>query len=113
MRKDSVRRFALSLPHAVEQRTWEVATFRVRKKIFVMFSDQERELWVKSTHDEQRALVEMEPTTFFVPPYVGPGGWIGVRIRSVDPQEMRELITEAWRMTAGVRLARAFDEETG
>jgi hypothetical protein len=113
MRRDSLRRFALSMPEAVEQETWGVATFRVRKKIFAMFSDQEREVWVKSTHDEQLALVEMDPETFFVPPYVGPSGWVGVRIRRADAQETRELITEAWRMTAGVRLVRAFDEETG
>jgi len=112
MRKDTVRRMALALPDTVEQETWGTPTFRVRKKIFVMFSDEQREAWVKSTHDEQRALTQMDPETFFVPPYVGPSGWIGVRFRSVDRDEMRELITEAWRMTAPKRLVTAFDEET-
>ena len=112
MRKDTVRRMALALPDTVEQETWGTPTFRVRRKIFVMFSDEQREAWVKSTHDEQRALTQMDPETFFVPPYVGPSGWIGVRFRSVDRDEMRELITEAWRMTAPKRLVTAFDEET-
>ena len=112
MRKDTVRRMALALPDTVEQETWGTPTFRVRKKIFVMFSDEQREAWVKSTHDEQRALTQMDPETFFVPPYVGPSGWIGVRFRSVDRDEMRELITEAWRMTAPKRLVSSFDEET-
>ena len=70
MRKDTVRRLALALPDAIEQETWGTPTFRVRKKIFVMFSDEQREAWVKSTHDE-RALTQMDPETFFVPPYVG------------------------------------------
>jgi len=61
---------------------------------------------------EQAALVSMDPDTFFVPPYVGPNGWVGVRIALVDPGEMRELITEAWRLTAGVRLVKAYDERT-
>jgi len=113
MRKDTVRRMALALPDTVEQETWGTPTFRVRKKIFVMFSDEQREAWVKSTHDEQRALTQMDPETFFVPPYVGPSGWIGVRFRSVDRDEMRELITEAWRMTAPKRLVSSFDEESG
>src|SRR4029453_12251036 len=111
MRKDTVRKMALALPATVEQETWGTPTFRVRKKIFVMFSDEQREAWVKSTHDEQRALTQMDPETFFVPPYVGPSGWIGGRFRSVDREEMRELITEAWRMTAPKRLVSAFDEE--
>jgi hypothetical protein len=113
MRKDTVRRQALALPDAIEQETWGTPTFRVRKKIFVMFSDEQREAWVKSTHDEQRALTQMDPETFFVPPYVGPSGWIGVRFRTVDRDEMRELITEAWRMTAPKRLVDAFDEAGG
>jgi len=113
MRKDTVRRMALALPDTVEQETWGTPTFRVRKKIFVMFSDEQREAWVKSTHDEQRALTQMDPETFFVPPYVGPSGWIGVRFRSVDRDEMRELITEAWRMTAPKRLVSSYDEESG
>ena len=111
MRKDTVRKLALGLPESVEQETWGTPTFRVRKKIFVMFSDEQREAWVKSTHDEPRALTQMDPETFFVPPYVGPSGWIGVRFRTVDRDEMRELITEAWRMTAPKRLVSAFDEE--
>jgi hypothetical protein len=113
MRRDAVRRIALSMPDAEERETWETATFRVRNKIFIMFSDKERHLWVKSTHDEQAALVAMDDETFFVPPYVGPSGWVGVVINRVDPGEMRELITEAWRMTAPKRLVRSFDEDTG
>ena len=113
VRKDTVRAMALALPDAVEQETWEQPTFRVRKRIFVMFSDREREAWVKSTHDEQRALVQMHPQTFFVPPYVGPSGWVGVRFRTVDRDEMRELITEAWRLTAPKRIVAAFDGDGG
>jgi hypothetical protein len=113
MRKDTVRKLALALPGAEELETWGTPTFRVRKRIFVMFSDEGREAWVKSTHDEQRALVAMDPDTFFVPPYVGPIGWVGVRVRTVDASEMRELVTEAWRMTAGVRAVRAFDKAAG
>ena len=113
MRRDAVRRFALSLPEAEERETWETATFRVRNKIFLMFSEQERHAWIKSTHDEQRALIQEDPDTFFAPPYVGPSGWVGVVIRSVDPDELRELVTEAWRLTAPKRLLSTFDEATG
>jgi hypothetical protein len=110
MRRATVRAIALSLPDAEERETWETATFRVRNKIFAMFSDREREVWIKSTHDEQRALVAMHPETYFVPPYVGPSGWVGARIAGADREELRELLIEAWRMTAARRAVRAFDE---
>ena len=113
MRKDTVRTLALSLPDAVEQETWGTPTFRIRKKIFAMFAEEQREIWIKGTHDEQRALTQMDPETFFVPPYVGPSGWIGVHIRTVDRGEMQELLTEAWRLTAPKRLVSAFDGEQG
>jgi hypothetical protein len=110
IRAASVRAFALSLPQAEERETWETATFRVRGKIFCMFSEHERHLWIKATMDEQQALVDMEPAAFFVPPYVGPSGWVGAVLSKADGGEVRELITEAWRLTAGKRLVAAFDE---
>jgi hypothetical protein len=110
IRASTVRRFALSLPEAEEHETWETATFRVRNKIFCMFSDQERHVWIKAVEDEQRALIAQDPTAYFAPPYVGPKGWIGAVIVDADGDEVRELIEEAWRMTAPKRMVRTFDE---
>ena len=110
MRAATVRSFALSLPEAEERETWETATFRVRNKIYVMFDEKERHLWIKSTHDEQQALIAMDPEAFFVPSYVGSKGWIGVVVSKADRGEVEDLITEAWRMTAPKRLVAVFDE---
>ena len=111
MRRETIRRLALALPEAEERETWGTPTFRVRNKIFAMFAEGGSEVWVKSTFDEQRALVAMDEGTFFFPPYVGPSGWVGVRFRTVDRDEMEELLVEAWRLTAPKQLVRAFDEE--
>ena len=110
MQARTVRRIALELPDAEERETWETATFRVRNKIFVMFAEHEREAWIKSTHDEQKALITMNPDAFFVPSYVGSKGWIGVVVSKADRGEVEELLTEAWRLTAPKRLVAAFDE---
>ena len=112
MQARTVRKLALSLPEAEERETWGTATFRVRNKIFVMFGEGGKEAWVKCTHDEQRALIAMDPETFSFPPYVGSSGWVGIRFAGVDAVEMHELITEAWRMTAPKRLVKTFDGET-
>jgi hypothetical protein len=113
MRAATLRRAALALPEAQEIETWDTATFRIHGRIFAMFSDHERDVWIKSTHDEQAALTSMQPGVFFVPPYVGPNGWIGARVSKADAQEIAELVTEGWRMTAPKRLVRAFDEDHG
>jgi|SRR5829696_2744276 len=105
----TVRKLALALPGSEEKETWDMPTFRVRTKIFAMLGDGGKEIWIKSTHDEQRALVQMDPETFSVPPYVGPSGWVGARLATVDRHELAELLTEAWRMTAGARAVAEFD----
>lgn len=42
--------------------------------------------------------------------YVGPSGWVGAVLSKVDSGEVRELIVEAWRMTAPKLLVASFDE---
>ena len=53
-----------------------------------------------------------DPEAWFVPPYVGPSGWVGAVLSKADGDEVRELIVEAWRMTAPKRKVAAFDEGT-
>jgi hypothetical protein len=110
MRVATLRAFALSLPEAQERETWETATFRVGDRIFMMFSEHERHAWIKATFDEQQALVAMNPEAFFVPPYVGPKGWVGAVVSKADADELRELVIAAWRLTAPKRLVATFDQ---
>jgi hypothetical protein len=105
------RELALSLPEAVEKETWGIPTFRVRDKMFAIAASDLSRCSVKSTLDEQRALTHMDPATFSVAKFVGKYGWIGIELGQVDPDELRELTIEAWRMTAPKRLVRAWDEE--
>lgn len=52
-----------------------------------------------------------DPERFFIPPYVGPKGWVGVRLdRAVDWTEVAELVTDGYRLLAPKRLVRLLDE---
>jgi hypothetical protein len=107
-----VRAMALALPSATEELTWEVdTTWRVRGKIFVMGGTAETTTTVtlKASREDQAELVAERPETFAVAPYVGRFGWVQVTLSTVDGQELRELVTEAWRRTAPKRLVDAFD----
>jgi hypothetical protein len=103
---DDFRAIALGLPEVVEQETWGHPTFRVRKKMFATLSTDGSTGTVKAPREEQAALVQERPEVFFVPAYVGVHGWVGLHVAGVPADELAELITEAWRMTAPVRLAR-------
>ena len=80
-----LRKIALSLPDAVEKETWGHPTFRVRDKMFATMGTDGTSGTVKSTREEQQALPQSEPDTFFYPSYVGGNGWIGIRLDRVDP----------------------------
>jgi hypothetical protein len=106
---DDLRETALNLPEAEERETWGNATFRVRDKIFVIMAADGSTASVKASHEEQKALIAEDPETFTYPAYVGRHGWIGVNLPQVAPAHLRELVTEAWRMTAPKRVVRTFD----
>jgi hypothetical protein len=111
MRGQQLQKIALGLPEAEERETWGEATFRVRNKIFVIAGTDGKLASVKASIEEQTALISADPEVFSVAAYVGRYGWVRVDVTQVDPGEMRELVTEAWRMTAPKRLVAAFDAE--
>jgi predicted DNA-binding protein (MmcQ/YjbR family) len=105
---DRLRAICLAFPEAAEKETWGQATFRVREKIFAMAgsSDGRQQVSCKAGAGLQAALVEGDPRRFFVPPYVGPKGWIGVYLGDeTDWDELADLIEESYRMTAPKRVA--------
>jgi hypothetical protein len=104
------RKIALALPEAEERETWGHPTFRVRDKMFAVMATDGSSASIKATKEAQAALVGSEPTTFSIPAYVGQHGWVGVALAKVDPEELRELITEAWLMAAPKRLASELEE---
>ncbi|MFI6843657.1 MmcQ/YjbR family DNA-binding protein [Kitasatospora sp. NBC_00085] len=109
---DDFRAMALALPEAEQQPTWEIETLRVRTKIFAMGSPDGETVSVKASREDQTELLAAEPEVFSYPKYVGRHGWVGVRLDRVDPEELRDLLTEAWRLTAPKRLVREFDADT-
>ncbi len=109
-----LRRICLALPEATEKTAWGEPTFRVRGKMFAMCNGESHpgplEVWIKALPGAQEALVASDPKRYFVPPYVGHKGWIGVRLHAdVDWSVITDLVHEAFRMTAPKRLSAPFD----
>lgn len=109
MKAADVRRIALSLPDAMERETWGSATFRVRDKIFVTLSADGTHASVKAKKAHQQTIIASNPKAFGVPPYVGQHGWVLVHVRRVRVHAMRQLIIDAWRLTAPRRTVAAYD----
>ncbi len=104
-----VRKICLALPEAEEKEAWGAPTFRVKGKLFAMFvnnhhGDGRIALWLNAAPGVQAMLVAADPEKFFVPPYVGKGGWIGVHLNKNNDDEVRSHVREAYRMIAPPKL---------
>ena len=81
-----LREVCLALPEAFEKEAWGECTFRVTGGSMFAMTDNNHHgsghvaVWVKTPPMVQEILVNSDADRFFVPPYMGPKGWVGVRL---------------------------------
>lgn len=108
-----LRKLCLALPEAHEVEAWSEPTFRVRNKMFAMYASATNHhgagraaVWFKAGAGNQALMVKAAPHRFFVPPYVGPSGWVGAWLDAkTDWAELALLLRDAYRLAAPKRLA--------
>jgi hypothetical protein len=109
-----MREICLGLPETSERLSHGAPTFFVReKRAFVMVlsnhhGDGRFAIWCAAPDGVQTLLVEAEPERFFVPPYVGHRGWLGVRLdRGLDWGELAGIVEDAYAEVAPPKLVEA------
>ncbi|HZB33602.1 MAG TPA: MmcQ/YjbR family DNA-binding protein [Streptosporangiaceae bacterium] len=107
---DDVRRVAQSLPRTEERLIKDRVTFRVGRIVYVAFSCDEKIMGFGFPKEERDALVAAEPDKFLMPrPSDLRYRWVCVRLAAIDADEMREIVTDAWRMVVPKRVAATLD----
>src|SRR5437899_12142204 len=106
-----IRERCLGLPETSERLSHGAPTFFVRgKRAFVMvLSDHHGDgrfaIWCAAPDGMQKLLVESDQERFFVPPYVGHRGWLGVRLdRGLNWDELAGIAEDAYAEVAPSRL---------
>ena len=109
-----LRKICLALPETTERLSHGAPTFFVRgKRAFLMVltnhhGDGRFALWCAAPEGMQAMLVEADPERFFVPPYVGHRGWLGVRLdRGLHWEELAGIAEDAYAVVAPPRLVEA------
>lgn len=100
--QDDVVEMALALPETSQSAHRGRADLRVCNKIFVTLPEDGASVNLKTTTDELETLVAIDPVAFRD---VWGGKWVGVDLGRVDADQLRQLITDAWRLAAPKRLA--------
>lgn len=108
---ERVRALCRALPEARERLSHGVPWwFAGEKRAFATFAnnlhgDGRLALWCHAPPGAQQALIALDAERFFVPPYVGGRGWLGVRLdRGVGWDEIGALLEAAYRACATRRL---------
>lgn len=108
---ERLREVCLGLPETSERLSHGAPTFFVRqKRAFVMVmtdfhGDGRFALWCAAPEGMQKMLVEADPERFFVPPYVGHRGWLGVRLdRGLHWDEVAGIAEDAYAEVAPAKL---------
>jgi len=107
-------KICLALPESTRERQGEHAAFRVRKKTFAYFLNDHHgdgivAVTCKVLPGDNTALAAASPERFYLPAYIGPKGWVALRLDKgdIDWDEVSELVTGSYRMVAPKRLAAA------
>jgi len=119
-RRDRLIDVCRTLPevtYEVVGREQEHIAFRVGKKTFAYYlfdhhGDGMIAFSCKSSLSEQRRLVRDDPESFFVPAYVGPRGWVAIRLdlNEVDWDTVKELARQAFQASAPRKLAALIEQ---
>ncbi|MDX6410961.1 MAG: hypothetical protein QOE91_477 [Gaiellaceae bacterium] len=108
-----LRELCLALPETTERLSHGAPTFFVRgTKAFLMVltdhhGDGRFAIWCAAAPGMQQTLVDADAQRFFVPPYVGHRGWLGVNLEGVDSNELAGIAEDAYAEVAPAKLVEA------
>ena len=96
---DDVRRVGLALPRTRERMVRGRWKLKVKQIVYVAFSQDELAMGFGFPRAERDGLVASDPDTFFLPPTSDLRyQWVCAHLPRLADDEMRELVTDAWRM---------------
>ena len=105
-------KICLALPEAIQQPASRHATFLVREHVFAYYLNDHHgdgivSVCCKVLPGDNEALVAAQPAKFYMPAYIGPRGWVALRldVSGLDWNEVAELVVGSYKLIAPKRLA--------
>lgn len=119
-KRDRLKKLAeicLALPSVTRENQGSHASFKVGKKIFAYYLDDHHgdgivSVCCKVLPGDNERLIAANPRKFYMPAYIGPRGWVGLRLDrpTVDLTEVKELVHGSYAQTAPKKLLRVVEQ---
>jgi len=110
----------LALPETMRALQGDHADFRVRRKVFAYFLDNHHgdgivSVCVKSAFGEHTDRARSRPDLYFIPPYIGPRGWFGMRLDRdpIDWVEVENIVMLSYCLVAPKKLVSVVEARLG
>jgi hypothetical protein len=101
-----------ALPETEESTWFRTPCLRVRKKSFCRMKEDGETLVVRVVDlEDKEALLRSDPEVFWTTPHYDGYPYVLVRLAQVDAAQLRELIEDAWRLSAPKRVLAAYDAD--
>jgi len=116
-RLEKLSAICLALPQAVRENQLSHASFRAAKKVFAYYLNNHHgdgivSVCCKVLPGDNVRLITANPQKFIMPAYIGPRGWVGLRLDrpTVDWAEVKELVHGSYAETAPKSLLKLLEE---
>ena len=110
-RLDRVTKICKALPEAGYELAGRHASYTVRKKTFAYYLNDHHgdgiiSVCCKVLPGDNAALIAAQPKKFYMPAYIGPRGWVALRldVSGVDWSEAAELVLTSYKLVAPKKL---------
>ena len=111
---DDVRAFAITLPRSSEAFVRGRVKFRIGRIVYLSFSRDSSTMGFAFPKEWRNALVESEPRKFSLPSeHDMRYHWVDVRLDAIEPDEMRELVEDAWAFCVPKSVAQEYAAAPG
>jgi len=108
-----VRKLALAMPGVEDSRSYGTPALKVRGRLLARLKEDGRTLVVIVDFGMREALMQAEPGTFFITDHYLNYPAILVRLATVRPARLREILRHGWRRVAPARVRSGQDDVRG
>jgi hypothetical protein len=111
---EQIRAVAMALPRTTEGFVRGQVKFYIGRIVYLAISRDESTLGFAFPKEWRSALVESEPEKFSLPSQADMRyHWAHVDLAAIDPEEMRDLVEDAWAFVVPKRVAEEYAAARG